>query len=130
MLPDLAIYRQYGYFWMTCEKNDYCKWIFLKSVNEINDIKSKKNINNFKFALHTSHIRAIMYFCLKKLIKALLKIWPTFTIYFTEVQFQLGHPQPPASLCSLPCLRGQMKKYVEGESCCWTCHQCGQYQVR
>ena len=46
-----------------------------------------------------------------------------------ELQFQLDHPTHPISICSLPCSQGQMKKYIEGESCCWTCHQCGQYEV-
>lgn len=32
-------------------------------------------------------------------------------------------------MCSLPCDRGQAKKYVEGESCCWHCFNCSQYQV-
>jgi len=53
-----------------------------------------------------------------------------YNFCFSDVQFQLDHPQPPPSRCSLPCGRGQMKKYIEGESCCWTCHQCGQYQVK
>jgi hypothetical protein len=46
-----------------------------------------------------------------------------------EIQFKLGHPQPPESVCSLPCSVGQAKKYVEGESCCWHCFNCTQYQV-
>ncbi|KAJ4432054.1 hypothetical protein ANN_20668, partial [Periplaneta americana] len=44
------------------------------------------------------------------------------------IQFKLGHPQPPESVCSLPCEVGQAKKYVEGESCCWHCFNCTQYQ--
>lgn len=47
----------------------------------------------------------------------------------TEVQFKIQHPKPPDSVCSLPCERGQAKKYVEGESCCWHCFNCTQYQV-
>ncbi|XP_054739589.1 metabotropic glutamate receptor 2 [Anastrepha obliqua] len=48
----------------------------------------------------------------------------------TEVQFKLLHPKPPESVCSLPCERGQAKKYVEGESCCWHCFNCSTYQIR
>ncbi|XP_018791863.1 PREDICTED: uncharacterized protein LOC108970759 isoform X3 [Bactrocera latifrons] len=47
----------------------------------------------------------------------------------TEVQFKLLHPKPPESVCSLPCERGQAKKYVEGESCCWHCFNCSTYQL-
>ncbi|XP_067627250.1 metabotropic glutamate receptor 2 [Eurosta solidaginis] len=48
----------------------------------------------------------------------------------TEVQFKLLDPKPPESVCSLPCERGQAKKYVEGESCCWHCFNCSTYQIR
>ncbi|OAD59765.1 Metabotropic glutamate receptor 7 [Eufriesea mexicana] len=48
----------------------------------------------------------------------------------SEIQFKLGHPQPPESVCSLPCEIGQAKKYVEGERCCWHCFNCTQYQIR
>ncbi|XP_037954164.1 metabotropic glutamate receptor 2 [Teleopsis dalmanni] len=48
----------------------------------------------------------------------------------SEVQFKLLHPKPPESVCSLPCERGQAKKYVEGESCCWHCFNCSMYQIR
>lgn len=51
-----------------------------------------------------------------------------FQLNMTDVQFQIGHPKPPESECSKPCARGLMKKYVEGESCCWSCHSCGQYE--
>ncbi|XP_065155230.1 metabotropic glutamate receptor 2-like [Atheta coriaria] len=47
-----------------------------------------------------------------------------------EIQFKLAHPKPPESVCSLPCDLGQAKKYVEGESCCWHCFNCTQYQIR
>ncbi len=49
-------------------------------------------------------------------------------LLITVVQFQLGTPHPPDSICSAPCAVGLMKKYVEGESCCWTCHECGMYE--
>ncbi|XP_076180617.1 metabotropic glutamate receptor B isoform X2 [Ptiloglossa arizonensis] len=48
----------------------------------------------------------------------------------SEIQFKLGHRQPPESVCSLPCEVGQAKKYVEGERCCWHCFNCTQYQIR
>ncbi|KAK9295316.1 hypothetical protein QLX08_010344 [Tetragonisca angustula] len=48
----------------------------------------------------------------------------------SEIQFKLGHPQPPESVCSLDCEVGQAKKYVEGEKCCWHCFNCTQYQIR
>ncbi|XP_060527716.1 metabotropic glutamate receptor 4-like isoform X4 [Cylas formicarius] len=48
----------------------------------------------------------------------------------SEVQFKLGQPKPPESVCSLECDLGQAKKYVEGESCCWHCFNCTQYQIR
>ncbi|XP_077295340.1 metabotropic glutamate receptor 4-like [Arctopsyche grandis] len=48
----------------------------------------------------------------------------------SEIQFKLSQPKPPESVCSLPCEQGQAKQYVEGESCCWHCFNCTQYQVR
>ncbi|XP_076678780.1 metabotropic glutamate receptor B isoform X3 [Andrena cerasifolii] len=48
----------------------------------------------------------------------------------SEIQFQLEHPKPPESVCSLACEVGQAKKYVEGERCCWHCFNCTQYQIR
>lgn len=53
----------------------------------------------------------------------------TFFYIVSAIQFKTGHPKPPESVCSLPCLMGQAKKYVEGESCCWHCFNCTQYQV-
>ncbi|XP_043269518.1 metabotropic glutamate receptor 2-like isoform X2 [Venturia canescens] len=48
----------------------------------------------------------------------------------SEIQFRLGHPEAPESVCSLPCEVGQAKKYVEGESCCWHCFNCSQDEIR
>ncbi|XP_068145386.1 metabotropic glutamate receptor 2 isoform X1 [Drosophila tropicalis] len=48
----------------------------------------------------------------------------------SEVKFKMLSPKPPESVCSLPCERGQAKKYVEGESCCWHCFNCTTYQIR
>ncbi|KAL1137850.1 hypothetical protein AAG570_009546 [Ranatra chinensis] len=47
-----------------------------------------------------------------------------------DIQFKIGHRQPHESVCSLPCQVGQAKTYVEGESCCWHCFNCTQYQIR
>ncbi|CRL08038.1 CLUMA_CG021023, isoform A [Clunio marinus] len=47
-----------------------------------------------------------------------------------DIQFKFKQPKPPESVCSLPCDRGQAKKYVEGESCCWHCFNCTTYQIR
>lgn len=52
-----------------------------------------------------------------------------FVDNISEVKFKLLHPKPPESVCSLPCERGQAKRYVEGESCCWHCFNCTTYQV-
>ncbi|KAK0091090.1 hypothetical protein PV326_003771 [Microctonus aethiopoides] len=48
----------------------------------------------------------------------------------SEIQFRLDNPEAPESVCSLSCRVGQAKKYVEGESCCWHCLDCTQYQIR
>uniref|UniRef100_A0A182FL93 G-protein coupled receptors family 3 profile domain-containing protein n=1 Tax=Anopheles albimanus TaxID=7167 RepID=A0A182FL93_ANOAL len=47
-----------------------------------------------------------------------------------DIQFRTIDSQPPESVCSRPCERGQAKKYVEGEGCCWHCFNCTQYQIR
>uniref|UniRef100_T1IGY4 G-protein coupled receptors family 3 profile domain-containing protein n=1 Tax=Strigamia maritima TaxID=126957 RepID=T1IGY4_STRMM len=47
----------------------------------------------------------------------------------SAIQFNLNEPGVPQSVCSLPCLKGQAKKYVEGEICCWHCFNCSQYQI-
>ena len=35
----------------------------------------------------------------------------------------------PTSLCSQECPAGKAKKYHEGESCCWDCFVCAEFQV-
>ncbi|RWS25844.1 metabotropic glutamate receptor 1-like protein [Leptotrombidium deliense] len=45
-----------------------------------------------------------------------------------KVQFRLNKPEVPTSVCSLPCGKGQAKKYIEGENCCWHCFDCTKYQ--
>ncbi|KAH1009695.1 hypothetical protein HUJ04_002015 [Dendroctonus ponderosae] len=54
----------------------------------------------------------------------------SLVLNMSEIQFKLGQPKPPESVCSLPCAVGQAKKYVEKESCCWHCFNCSQYQIR
>nr|XP_021199674.2 metabotropic glutamate receptor 2 [Helicoverpa armigera] len=47
-----------------------------------------------------------------------------------EIQFKWGERHPPESVCSAECELGQAKQYVEGESCCWHCFNCTQYEIR
>lgn len=47
-----------------------------------------------------------------------------------QIQFKLESREPPDSVCSAECELGQAKQYVEGESCCWHCFNCTQYEVR
>ncbi|XP_061715868.1 metabotropic glutamate receptor 2-like [Cydia pomonella] len=47
-----------------------------------------------------------------------------------EIQFKLDSRRPPESVCSAECELGQAKQYVEGESCCWHCFNCTQYEIR
>ncbi|XP_038210035.1 metabotropic glutamate receptor 2-like [Zerene cesonia] len=47
-----------------------------------------------------------------------------------DIQFKWGEARPPESVCSAECELGQAKQYVEGESCCWHCFNCTQYEIR
>ncbi|XP_045498186.1 metabotropic glutamate receptor 2-like [Colias croceus] len=47
-----------------------------------------------------------------------------------DIQFKWGQAHPPESVCSAECELGQAKQYVEGESCCWHCFNCTQYEIR
>ncbi|XP_060803409.1 metabotropic glutamate receptor 2-like [Amyelois transitella] len=47
-----------------------------------------------------------------------------------DIQFKWGERRPPESVCSAECELGQAKQYVEGESCCWHCFNCTQYEIR
>ncbi|XP_022178593.1 metabotropic glutamate receptor 2 [Myzus persicae] len=47
-----------------------------------------------------------------------------------EMRFKTDSSNPPESVCSLPCQKGQAKQYLEGEKCCWHCFNCTQYQIR
>ncbi|CAH4028607.1 unnamed protein product [Pieris brassicae] len=47
-----------------------------------------------------------------------------------EIQFKWHERKPPESVCSAECELGQAKQYVEGESCCWHCFNCTQYEIR
>ncbi|XP_045447872.1 metabotropic glutamate receptor 2-like [Melitaea cinxia] len=46
------------------------------------------------------------------------------------IQFKWEEPHHPESVCSAECELGQAKQYVEGESCCWHCFNCTQYEIR
>lgn len=35
----------------------------------------------------------------------------------------------PVSVCSLPCSKGQARKYIVGEKCCWHCFNCSQFEI-
>ncbi|CAL4156056.1 unnamed protein product, partial [Meganyctiphanes norvegica] len=45
-----------------------------------------------------------------------------------EIQYNLDKPATPPSVCSYPCLEGQAKKLIEGETCCWHCFNCSKYE--
>ena len=50
--------------------------------------------------------------------------------FFSDIQFKLDSEEGiPESICSKACQIGLRKKYEEGESCCWTCHWCGRFEV-
>ncbi|XP_061383985.1 metabotropic glutamate receptor 2-like [Danaus plexippus] len=51
-------------------------------------------------------------------------------LHLNEIQFKWGERRPPESVCSAECELGQAKQYVEGESCCWHCFNCTQYEIR
>ncbi|XP_076306569.1 metabotropic glutamate receptor 2-like [Tachypleus tridentatus] len=51
------------------------------------------------------------------------------TLNLSQIQFRLYEKAMPLSVCSDPCEKGQAKKFVEGENCCWHCFNCTKYQV-
>ncbi|RWS06886.1 metabotropic glutamate receptor 3-like protein, partial [Dinothrombium tinctorium] len=42
--------------------------------------------------------------------------------------FKRNEPAFPRSYCSEPCKNGQAKLQLEGDTCCWLCTNCSQYQ--
>ncbi|XP_077509503.1 metabotropic glutamate receptor 2-like [Amblyomma americanum] len=44
------------------------------------------------------------------------------------LRFKADEPRFPHSFCSAPCRRGQAKLQLEGDTCCWLCSNCSQYQ--
>lgn len=48
---------------------------------------------------------------------------------FSDIRFRMDEPAMPSSVCSLPCGKGEAKKFVEGEKCCWHCLMCTKYQI-
>ncbi|RVE45868.1 hypothetical protein evm_009467 [Chilo suppressalis] len=51
-------------------------------------------------------------------------------LHLDDIQFKWYERRPPESVCSAECDLGQAKQYVEGESCCWHCFNCTQYEIR
>ncbi|KAL4705189.1 hypothetical protein ACJJTC_013989 [Scirpophaga incertulas] len=51
-------------------------------------------------------------------------------LHLNDIQFKWYQRRPPESVCSAECELGQAKQYVEGESCCWHCFNCTQYEIR
>ncbi|KAL6435479.1 hypothetical protein ACFW04_005448 [Cataglyphis niger] len=97
------------------------KWI---RVGKYLEGELRLNMSGKPFPFHISRVRMYGVYML---IMFYIVIMHVFVL---EIQFKLGHPQPPESVCSLPCELGQAKKYVEGEKCCWHCFNCTQYQIR
>ncbi|KAF0286758.1 Metabotropic glutamate receptor 4 [Amphibalanus amphitrite] len=46
----------------------------------------------------------------------------------SKIQFKMGAPAPPSSVCSLPCQDGQARRFLD-VNCCWHCYNCSTYQV-
>ncbi|XP_067127644.1 metabotropic glutamate receptor 3-like isoform X1 [Centruroides vittatus] len=44
------------------------------------------------------------------------------------MRFKFQEPSFPRSYCSEPCRIGQAKLQLEGDTCCWLCTNCSQYQ--
>ncbi|KAK3599614.1 hypothetical protein CHS0354_035855 [Potamilus streckersoni] len=49
-------------------------------------------------------------------------------INMSDLQFRLDEPSHPPSVCSLPCGPGEVKNFLPGTNCCWTCYKCHKYQ--
>ena len=49
---------------------------------------------------------------------------------FPGTGLQASPSKVPTSMCSQECPTGKAKKYHEGESCCWDCFLCAEFQVR
>ncbi|XP_043211298.1 metabotropic glutamate receptor-like, partial [Amphibalanus amphitrite] len=46
----------------------------------------------------------------------------------SKIQFKMGAPAPPSSVCSLPCQDGQARRFLD-VNCCWHCYNCSTYQI-
>lgn len=46
-----------------------------------------------------------------------------------SIKFKHYSSSIPSSVCSLPCSKGQAKKYIDGDTCCWHCSDCSKYQI-
>lgn len=47
----------------------------------------------------------------------------------SELRFKHNSPVRPQSFCSEPCGIGQAKLQLEGDTCCWLCTNCSEYQI-
>nr|XP_027198972.1 metabotropic glutamate receptor 3-like [Dermatophagoides pteronyssinus] len=56
-------------------------------------------------------------------------VYGNLNINLSKVQFRLLDPDPPISVCSQPCEKGQAKSFLEGEKCCFHCINCTKYQI-
>lgn len=52
----------------------------------------------------------------------------TVNLKLDKVLFKSDTPLFPRSFCSDPCQVGQIKLQLEGDTCCWLCTNCSQYQ--
>lgn len=50
------------------------------------------------------------------------------TLDINAMRFKQHQPSFPRSFCSEPCKHGQAKLQLEGDTCCWLCTNCSQYQ--
>ncbi|CAG9859138.1 unnamed protein product [Phyllotreta striolata] len=88
--------------------------------DENGDAPARYNIKHFKQVAYGK----FAWITVGEYLEGVLKL------NMSAIQFKMDQPTPPESVCSLPCLKGQAMKYVEGESCCWHCFNCTQYQIR
>ncbi|KAM7310733.1 metabotropic glutamate receptor 2 isoform X2 [Ixodes scapularis] len=47
----------------------------------------------------------------------------------SALRFKSDEPRFPRSFCSAPCRLGQAKLQLEGDTCCWLCSNCSQFQI-
>lgn len=106
--------------------------IILSSISRLQRV----NINGYEWvATKTENLTSK-----SKVIWKILKIYASsclllffiviFCLYDDAVlQFRLNEPAMPISSCSQTCKKGEMKKFINGDKCCWKCLPCSKYQV-